>query len=193
MGMGFWGGRDARRARSTLDALGRGFAMAELAADGTVRSANKAFLSLLGATGDQIVGQSFQAVFAVDDAEHLWRALARGEEVADTVRVKGPGREGWLRGVYVPRMGRGNRLESVSLYGADITAERARTADLGQRQQQADETQGIVEFSLDGMILTANPAFLKTVGYRLDEIQGKHHSVFVDERESRSDAYIGFW
>lgn len=193
MGMGFWGGRDARLARSTLAALGRRFAVAELAADGAVRSANKAFLAVLGVTADAVVGQPFQAVFAVDDAEHLWRALGRGEEVADVVRVKGAGQGGWLQAVYVPRMGRGNRLDAITVYGADITAERGRVADVSQRQQSTDESQGVVEFSLDGMILNANPAFLKTMGYRLDEIQGKHHSLFVDERESRSDAYIGFW
>lgn len=193
MVMGFWGGRDARQAQSTLAALGRRFATVELAADGTVRAANKAFLAVLGASADQVIGQSFQAVFAVDDTEHLWRALSRGEEVADVVRLKGPAREGWLQAVYVPRMGRGNQLASIVVYGADLTAERGRAADLGQRQQQADDTQGIVEFSLDGMILSANAVFLKTMGYRLDEVQGKHHSLFVDERESRSDAYIGFW
>jgi methyl-accepting chemotaxis protein len=193
MGMGFWGGRAARLAQSTLAALERRFAVAELAADGTVRSANKAFLAALGQGGGAVVGQPFQAVFAVDDAEHLWRALARGDEVADVVRIKGATQDSWLQAVYVPRMGRGNRLDAVVVYGVDITAERSRAAGVGQRQQNADETQGVVEFSLDGMILHANPAFLKITGYRLDEIQGKHHSLFVDERESQSDTYMGFW
>lgn len=188
MGMGFWG-----RARSTLGALERHFAMVVLGPDGTVRSANKAFLAVLGASAGDVVGKPFQAIFAVDDAEHLWRALARGDEVADLVRVTAAGQEGWLQAVYVPRMGRGKRLESVVLYGADITGERGRSAGVDQRVQDADETQGVVEFSLDGMILHANPVFLRTMGYRLDEIQGKHHSIFVEDRESRSDAYIGFW
>lgn len=193
MGILGWGGRDARLARSTLAALGRRFAVAELAADGTVRTANDAFLAALGSPVGAVVGQPFQAVFVVDDAEHLWRAFARGEEVADAVRLKGAGREAWLQAVYVPRLGRGGRLEGIVVYGADISAERSRTAGLGQRQHEADEAQGIVEFSLDGMVLAANPVFLKTMGYRLDEVQGRHHSIFVDERESRSDAYIGFW
>ncbi|MGF6494359.1 methyl-accepting chemotaxis protein [Luteibacter sp. 621] len=193
MGMGFWGGREGRLARLTLAALGRRFAVVELGADGVIRSANKPFLAALGTTADALVGQPFQAVFAVDDTEHLWRALSRGEEVADQVRVKGARQDAWLQAVYVPRMGRGNRLDAIVVYGADITAERGRAADAGQRQQNADETQGVIEFSLDGMVLTANPAYLNIVGYRLDEIQGRHHSLFVDERESRSDAYIGFW
>jgi methyl-accepting chemotaxis protein len=193
MGMGFWGGRDARLARSTLGVLERHFAMVVLGPDGTVRSANKAFLAVLGASAGDVAGKPFQAIFAVDDAEHLWRALARGDDVADIVRVTAAGQEGWLQAVYVPRMGRGNRLDSVVLYGSDITGERGRSAGVDQRVQDADETQGVVEFSLDGMILQANPVFLKTMGYRLDEIQGKHHSIFVEDRESRSDAYIGFW
>jgi methyl-accepting chemotaxis protein len=62
-----------------------------------------------------------------------------------------------------------------------------------ERVDAGDHTQGVVEFSLDGMILDADDVFLGFTGYRLDEIVGKHHSVFVDDEESRSDAYIGFW
>ena len=41
-------------------------------------------------------------------------------------------------------------------------------------------SQAVIEFALDGTILTANDNFLKTLGYALGEIQGKHHSMFVD-------------
>ncbi|QWT18614.1 PAS domain-containing protein [Bacillus sp. NP157] len=192
MGMFSWGGRDARQAQSTLAALGRRLAVVELAADGTLRSANEAFLSVLGGQANAVVGQPFNAIFQVDDGEHLWRALGRGEEVADLVHVTSPGHEGWLHAVYVPRMARG-KLASVAVYGADVTAERRRAAGVASRQHGTDEVQAVVEFSVDGMILAANPAFLQVMGYRLDELLGKHHSIFVDEAESRSDAYIGFW
>ena len=40
-------------------------------------------------------------------------------------------------------------------------------------------SQAVIEFNLDGTIITANDNFLKTLGYTLGEIQGKHHSMFV--------------
>ncbi len=51
----------------------------------------------------------------------------------------------------------------------------------------------IIEFRLDGTILDANENFLKTVGYTLDEIKGKHHSLFVEPEYSQSSDYREFW
>ena len=46
---------------------------------------------------------------------------------------------------------------------------------------------------MDGTIIGANQNFLKTVGYALDEIQGRHHSMFVDPSERDGAAYREFW
>ncbi len=51
----------------------------------------------------------------------------------------------------------------------------------------------IIEFDPSGFILTANENFLKTVGYTLPEIQGKHHRIFVSEPEQKGLQYQGFW
>jgi methyl-accepting chemotaxis protein len=51
----------------------------------------------------------------------------------------------------------------------------------------------MIEFDLDGTVLTANENFLHALGYTLGEIQGKHHSMFVDEAYRNSDAYRAFW
>ena len=42
-----------------------------------------------------------------------------------------------------------------------------------------DRSQAVIEFNMDGTIITANPNFLDTMGYTLDEIRGRHHSIFV--------------
>jgi methyl-accepting chemotaxis protein len=51
----------------------------------------------------------------------------------------------------------------------------------------------VIEFKPDGTIITANPNFLAAVGYELGDIQGKHHSLFVDAQEKASDEYREFW
>lgn len=56
-----------------------------------------------------------------------------------------------------------------------------------------NRSQAVIEFDLDGKILTANENFLNVLGYRLDEIRGKHHSIFVDEKTKRSAEYGQFW
>ena len=56
-----------------------------------------------------------------------------------------------------------------------------------------DRSQAVIEFKLDGTIVTANKNFLDAMGYSLDEIKGKHHSIFVAPAERNSPAYREFW
>ncbi len=54
-------------------------------------------------------------------------------------------------------------------------------------------SQAVIEFNLDGTIITANDNFLAALGYGLDEIQGRHHSMFVDRVEAAGADYAEFW
>ncbi|WP_195949885.1 methyl-accepting chemotaxis protein [Ciceribacter naphthalenivorans] len=54
-------------------------------------------------------------------------------------------------------------------------------------------SQAIIEFSLDGKIITANENFCRALGYQLSEIQGKHHSMFCDPTYVASPEYKQFW
>ena len=56
-----------------------------------------------------------------------------------------------------------------------------------------DRSMARIEFALDGTILDANENFLRLMGYTLDEIRGRPHSIFVDEATKGSDAYREFW
>ncbi|MBX9704103.1 MAG: PAS domain S-box protein, partial [Silvanigrellaceae bacterium] len=55
------------------------------------------------------------------------------------------------------------------------------------------KSQAIIEFNLDGTITSANEKFLDTVGYTLEEIVGKHHSIFVEKETKNSPEYMEFW
>ena len=56
-----------------------------------------------------------------------------------------------------------------------------------------NKVQAVIEFEMDGTIITANDLFLNAMGYRLEEIQGKHHSIFVDSEYKNSNEYKDFW
>jgi methyl-accepting chemotaxis protein len=56
-----------------------------------------------------------------------------------------------------------------------------------------NRVQAVIEFALDGTILTANQNFLAVMGYNLDEIKGRHHSMFVDADYRASNEYRSFW
>jgi len=69
----------------------------------------------------------------------------------------------------------------------------AAAADSNGQIEAIRRAQAVIEFQLDGTIVTANDNFLNTMGYGLDEIQGKHHSIFVDPEFSRGAEYKEFW
>ena len=65
--------------------------------------------------------------------------------------------------------------------------------DLEAIYQALDRVQAIIEFELDGTVITANKNFLDIFGYRLEEVVGKHHRIFCSRGYAESAEYDGFW
>ena len=72
-------------------------------------------------------------------------------------------------------------------------AERLKLADYAGQLAAISKSQAVIEFNLDGTIITANENFVQTVGYSLDEIKGRHHSLFAEESYKQSYEYREFW
>lgn len=69
-----------------------------------------------------------------------------------------------------------------------------RSRDFEHRLLALDESQvGAIEFDPQGHILTANDTFLAAMGYRLEEVKGQHHRIFVDPEYAQSAEYEQFW
>ena len=188
-----------RDTSAKLDALDRSQAVIEFALDGTILTANDTFLGTVGYTLDEIRGRHHDLF--VEPAERagaasheLWAALARGEfRTAEFKRVAKGGREIWLQATYSPVLDRAGRPCKVVAFASDITDRTLEARDLAGRIAALDRSRAVIEFDLDGTILAANQNFLDTVGYALDEIVGRHHSLFVDPDECRSAPYRAFW
>jgi methyl-accepting chemotaxis protein len=78
-------------------------------------------------------------------------------------------------------------------FGRDTGDTTTRIADLEAVVAAIQRSQAVIEFNLDGTIITANDNFLKTLGYSLSEIQGHKHSLFVDGAYAASSEYQEFW
>lgn len=87
----------------------------------------------------------------------------------------------------------GGRVTGVTVYSVDVEANMRRMYEAESTLRAIDQTQAVVEFAADGKILNANAVFLQVMGYTLDEIQGKQHSMFVDPKEAASPDYRIFW
>ncbi len=66
-------------------------------------------------------------------------------------------------------------------------------ADYAGQVAAIRKSQAVIEFNMDGTILDANENFLMALGYALDEIKGRHHSMFVDEAYRQGSDYKDFW
>ena len=84
--------------------------------------------------------------------------------------------------------GKGDHVGNM-LEWRDVTADRLNTGMINA----INKAQAVIEFSLDGVVQDANENFLKALGYRLDEIKGKHHSLFIEPSYRQSPEYRMFW
>jgi len=186
-------------AQARLDAIGRSQAMIEFNLDGTIITANKNFLDALGYQLGEIQGKHhsmFVPADQRDSAEYkaFWAALNRGESQArEFKRIAKGGREVWIEAAYNPVLDGNGKTVMVAKIATDITAKKMRSMTDASKIAAIGRAQAVIEFRLDGTIVTANENFCKALGYSLSEIEGKHHSLFVAETDRNSAAYREFW
>ena len=185
--------------QAQVDALHRVQAVIEFGLDGTVLKANANVLATLGYSMEEIQGRHhsmFMEPAQARSAEYkaFWKKLGRGEFDAGQYRRVGKGgREIWIQASYNPVFDSKGTPCKVVKFATDITEERQRAADVAGQLAAINKSQAVIEFSLDGRIETANENFLETTGYSLDEIRGKHHSMFADPVYAQSAEYRQFW
>lgn len=186
-------------ASAILSALDKSLAIIEFDLLGIILRANANFCAAVGYEESEIVGKHHR-IF-VDDKyaeseEYLnfWDKMAAGNHDAGEYKRFGKGgKEVWIRATYNPVLDRKGRPEKVVKFAADITDEKVASAEYESKIQAISRAQAIIEFDLDGTILTANENFCTAVGYSLEEIEGRKHAIFVDPQYAASSEYSDFW
>ena len=180
-------------------AVSKSQAVIEFELDGTIITANENFLSVLGYRMEEIQGKHHRMF--VDDTyrqspayREFWAKLNRGEfDAGEFKRIGKGGKEVWINASYNPILDRSGKPVKVVKFATDITAVKLKNADYEGQLAAISKAQAVIEFNLDGTIITANDNFLSTLGYSLDEVKGKHHSLFVDSAYRVSAEYRQFW
>ena len=185
--------------RGQLAAIGKSQAVVEFELDGTIVSANENFLRAMGYALEEVKGRH-HSMF-VDEAQRqgfeykeFWARLGRGEyQSGEFKRMGKGGREVWIQGAYNPILDLNGRPFKVVKFASDVTRQKLANADFTGQIAAIGKSQAVVEFDLDGTIISANDNFLRAMGYTLDEIKGRHHSMFVDEAQRQGFEYKEFW
>ena len=191
--------KDHADLKAKFEALGRSLAIIEFSPDGTILAANPNFLATMGYALDEVVGKHHRIFVEPTEAEShaykaFWQTLRAGQfQAAEYRRLAKGRREVWIQATYNPVLDASGNTVTVVKLAADITAQKMDALDLDGQIAALHRSQAVIAFAPDGTILTANPNFLDTLGYRLEEVQGQHHSLFVTEADRTSPAYKEFW
>ncbi|RFD25855.1 chemotaxis protein [Pseudomonas sp. GL93] len=167
--------------------------------EGRVEWANANFLQELAYSLGEIVGRAIEDLVPAhvrqDEFQLRFKhALARGEHFAGAVRLmRGNGKEAWLRSIVQPVRSSEGRIKQFSMFSSDLT----RTIESSREHENLItalmRSTALIEFDLDGHVLTANDRFLGAMGYSLAQIEGKHHRIFCEPQEYNSAEYQQFW
>ena len=182
-----------------LAAIDKSMGTIEFSLDGKILTANDNFLRLLGYSLDEVSGQHhsmFVDPVYRQSAEYqrFWQKLGRGEyDAAEYRRIGKGGKEIWIQASYNPIMDAQGKPYKVVKFATDITEQKAKNANFSGQLAAINKSMAVIEFGLDGTIINANDNFLKTLGYTLDEVAGKHHRIFVDPAYRESSEYRQFW
>lgn len=182
-----------------VDALERSYAVIEFTPDGTILRANDNFLDAMGYSAGEVVGKHHRIFVKPEQAASadyagFWKALARGQaNQAEFERVKKDGGSIWIEASYIPVTDKSGRVKKVVKLASDTTKTRLERFDYESQLNAINNSQAVIEFGLDGTILRANKTFQDFMGYRLDELVGRHHRIFCDPDSVKTPEYEAFW
>lgn len=191
--------RSPEELQAVLDALESVQAVVWFEPDGTVLEANQNFCTALGYRRAEIIGHHHRmfvdpAFAKGEEYRNFWEKLRRGDCVrGEFARLAKDGSDVFIDAVYQAVVDADGQVAKIVELARNITQRVNTQAELQSQVDAISRSQAMIEFDLDGRILSANENFLKVTGYSLAEIQGKHHRIFVDREYAASAEYRAFW
>jgi methyl-accepting chemotaxis protein len=188
-----------QRNEAIMTAISHSMAVIEFKPDGTILDANINFLKTTGYQLEDIVGQHHR-IFCDETFSHsdeysrFWRDLSQGAfKEGNFQRRDRHGNKIWLQATYNPVRDAHGRVTSIIKIAQDITEKTTERNEMQSQLSALDRSTAVIEFNLDGTVIHANQVFLNTMGYRLEEITGKHHRIFCSSEYTSSNEYQHLW
>jgi methyl-accepting chemotaxis protein len=166
---------------------------------GIVQEANAPFLNMMGYALADVVGKPHAMFMGREDAasadyKAFWSNLRSGRPYVGVVRrVRSDGSDVWLKASYMPVMDGNGAVRRILKNATDATERVVKGAEQTSMIDAINRSNAVIEFDLTGKILGANANFLAATGYDLNEIVGRHHSMFVEPSYAASVEYGRFW
>ncbi|VVM73937.1 Biofilm dispersion protein BdlA [Pseudomonas fluorescens] len=181
------------------DSLDSEMLVLQLDPQGRIETVNANFEREMFYRADQLLGRSLEEIVPahvkkLDFYERMKAAISTGAHLNGAFRLlRGNGEEAWLRSILQPVRDFEGRIKYFTLHSSDLTRTIASSREHESLINALMRSTAVIEFSLDGHVLTANERFLQTMGYRLEQLKGKHHRLFCEPEEANSAGYQVFW
>ncbi|MBP4047908.1 PAS domain S-box protein [Chromobacterium violaceum] len=185
--------------KNVLDALNQSTAIIEFSPDGIILSANANFEQTMGYSAEEIIGQHHRMFClpqftASQEYKAFWHVLRTGGIIKDQFRrIAKDGRTVWLEASYNPVHDKQGQVVKVMVFALDVTQEVKLAHEARNIMKAVERSMAVIEFTPEGVILTANANFLGATGYTAEEIIGKHHRIFCPADFVHSPAYEHLW
>lgn len=187
------------RGQDEFAAIKASVATIEFRPDGQIIDANDLFCDTVGYPRSELQGAHHRLLCPSDVVQsseyaQFWQRLAGGESFGG--KFKRRHRDGsilWLEATYIPVRNRQGQVSKILKLANDITRRAADAMHTNSLVSALDRSMAVIEFEPDGTVITANDNFLRAMGYRLEEIEGRNHSQFCTQAYRSSHDYQRFW
>lgn len=189
----------ADKSQHILESLKTSVAFIEFTPEGQILDANTNFLNAVGYSIDEIKGKHHsifcdKAYTQSSDYSNFWQQLAAGKSMSDRfLRYTKDGTPLWLEASYNAVRGDDGKINSVVKIASDITGFVEKSNIQNGVLDALERSAATISFELDGTIIDANDNFLNATGYKLSDVQGRHHQIFCPAELAASNEYKQFW
>ncbi len=188
-----------RKDDAQIQALNENYGIISFKPDGIITYANDNFSSMFGYEKNEILNKHHKILchksfYESEDYINFWNNLKKGKSQSTVFRrIKKNGESIFLRASYKPLIDNNGNIFEILKFAQDVTEKKLEEINISSQLEAINKSTAIIEFDINGNILSANNNFLNISGYSLDEIQNKHHSMFCEESYVKSKDYKLFW
>lgn len=185
--------------RAMREAMKDAMVYFSLDAQGRIVETDESFKACLGLDSSKLLNQPLSAFIAPTaknkpHIQQMTRAIKTQSHWHGAIQfIHEQGHEIWIRVILEPeKLGNDSQI-AFAAYGCELTHTITKSRETEDLLKALNRSSAVIEFTLDGHVITANENFLDALNYRLDDIVDQHHRVFCSEEEVQSKDYSRFW
>ena len=165
---------------------------------GDIISINDKFIEVSKYSREELIGAPHNTTRHPDMPKEtfkaMWSTIGRGEMFRGVIKNRAKdGTPYYVDAVVAPILGENGKPRKYLGVRYDITEAEIERQNAKGILAAIDSAYAYIEFDLGGHVVLANQNFLGLLGYRIDEIKGQHHRMFVEPATSAGTEYRQFW